>query len=321
MFTLTHNIHNYFFKFSSVFLLITYLLIEYAHAESYKPLSEIFKSSNFSASEYSLVIGRCAALTSILKVEFDEVQASGNIWNQISEYFIGESFALPEVNQDPTEYIEFIKPYMVFYRAKMDQNYNNHGSLLLGIVKADMDSCLAFKDLIEQGEADNSSSQGNEFPESKMKEPEEYWSMINDSQISEKMRVAAINDLAKTCSAVFSSVLFGLYDEEAENLEPKNIPDPSKRKYVERYKQTMSNLRYPLSVFNNMGVAVIMAETNADKDVATQKFSNLTYEEFLIRGQQFKICGNSVCDAMKPAFQTCVSASKIFEAGFSKMNN
>ena len=151
MFTLTHNIHNYFFKFSSVFLLITYLLIEYAHAESYKPLSEIFKSSNFSASEYSLVIGRCAALTSILKVEFDEVQASGNIWNQISEYFIGESFALPEVNQDPTEYIEFIKPYMVFYRAKMDQNYNNHGSLLLGIVKADMDSCLAFKDLIERG--------------------------------------------------------------------------------------------------------------------------------------------------------------------------
>ena len=103
-----------------------------------------------------------------------------------------------------------------------------------------------------------------------MKEPEEYWSMMNDSQISEKMSVAAINDLAKTCSAVLSSVLFGLYDEEAENLEPKNIPDPSKRKYVERYKQTMSNLRYPLSVFHNMGVAVIMAETNADKDVATK---------------------------------------------------
>ena len=272
MFTLTHNIHNYFFKFSSVFLLITYLLIEYAHAESYKPLSEIFNSSNFSASEYSLVIGRCAALTSILKVEFDEVQASGNIWNQISEYFIGQSFALPEVNQDPTEYIEFIKPYMVFYRAKMDQNYNNHGSLLLGIVKADMDSCLAFKDLIEQGEADNSSPQGNKFPESKMKEPEEYWSMINDSKISEKIKGAAINDLAKTCTAIFASVIHGFNDEMAENLEPENIPNPSKRKEVERNKQIISDLYAHLSLFNSIGVAWIMAETNADEDVATQKF-------------------------------------------------
>ena len=71
-----------------------------------------------------------------------------------------------------------------------------------------------------------------------------------------------------------------------------------------------------------MGVAVIMAETNADEDVATQKFNNLIAEEYTIRKQQFKICGNTVCDAMKPAIQTCVSASQILRAGvIEKMNN
>ena len=58
-----------------------------------------------------------------------------------------------------------------------------------------------------------------------MKEPEEYWSMINDSKISEN-KGCCTNDLAKTCTAIFASVIHGFNDEMAENLEPENIPNP-----------------------------------------------------------------------------------------------
>ena len=130
-------------RFLTILLFAATIFSARAIAQPATPLISIISAPTFSQEDAKLVMVRCSALTSLLKVEFDKVQGD-NAWNAISEHFISSVFALPEVKSSPTQFLELTKPHMEFYRAEMDRNYKQNGALILGIVKTDMDACVAF---------------------------------------------------------------------------------------------------------------------------------------------------------------------------------
>ena len=270
--------------------------------QKYRPLAEMLDSKGLTQEEYSEITVRCAALTSILKIKMEEVQAGGSRWDEISIFFNLAVNQLPEVGGSMVRSVELIRPAMDFYYARMNENNTKHNAMLLGIVQDDMNECIATKKFLE--DASNSDSQENTDKSIITK----LFEVLGEETLSDETRQRLIVDLCRECISLYKPFIGAMgFVVENDNQQ------------LESTAEAQRNLDFFISkgaILMRWVVGEEMVRTNADKDEAiervTKSFPNIN--NYL---NSYNSCAggskSQLCETFDRETKLCLQFSKELE--------
>ncbi len=252
---------------SAFFGLLLSLIVLQAHAQNYKPLASILTSKDLGDAGFSEVVVRCGALSSILKIKMDQVQAGGSQWDEISAFFSEAVNDLPEAKGSMVGAIELLDPAMRYYYARMNENNEKHNAMILGIVEEDMNTCIGFKKMLEDAISTIEDSGGPSEKQGSESKILKLQNLLSESSLSEESRQGVMLDMTKQCFSFLAALQLQTIQVKDELKKVEGAPKDT----IKAYEASAQQIANRVDQLGNFLIAADIVKTGATKEVAYER--------------------------------------------------
>ena len=252
---------------SAFFGLLLSLIVLQAHAQNYKPLASILTSKDLGDAGFSEAVVRCGALSSILKIKMDQVQAGGSQWDEISAFFSEAVNDLPEAKGSMVGAIQLLDPAMRYYYAQMNENNEKHNAMILGIVEEDMNTCIGFKKMLEDAAKTINEGDGPAEKQGTESKILTLQNLLSEASLSEESRQGVMLDITKQCFSFLAALQVQTSQVKDELKKIEGVPEDT----IKAYQASAEQISNKADQLGNVLIAADIAKTGATKEVALER--------------------------------------------------